>query len=143
MLTKHVLFKGQGPKDQLELILQKLGEADENWPECKNLKYYSDLRPKKKFMRTLGNYVKSYCPNADDLCVDLLEKLLDFNPNTRISAKSALEHPFFKNSPRPCLPSEMKHLDKEYHDYLFAESNFKIIKSQTQCQKRKFEKKRS
>jgi mitogen-activated protein kinase 1/3 len=34
---------------------------------------------------------------ADDLTVDLMQKMLTFDPNKRISAAKALEHPIFED----------------------------------------------
>jgi len=65
--------------------------------------------------------VKKKFPEADELCMDLLEKLLAYNPAKRISAKEAMEHPFFRNAPMPCKPTEIKKLETEYHDYLIRE----------------------
>lgn len=39
--------------------------------------------------------VKNWCA-VSDLAYDLLDKLLDLNPATRITAEMALEHPFFE-----------------------------------------------
>lgn len=41
-------------------------------------------------------------PNASPEALDLLEKMLKFDPNERLSASEALRHPYFK----------------EYHDYV-------------------------
>ena len=34
-------------------------------------------------------------PAASDDCIDLLKKMLVFNPSTRITINEALEHPYF------------------------------------------------
>ena len=34
-------------------------------------------------------------PGADDVAIDLLNKMLQFNPNKRITVEEALRHPFF------------------------------------------------
>jgi mitogen-activated protein kinase 1/3 len=34
-------------------------------------------------------------PDANPLAMDLVEKMLTFNPDNRISVKEALEHPYF------------------------------------------------
>lgn len=49
-----------------------------------------------------GIPLEKTCPNASPLAIDLLKKLLQFNPDERITAAEALYHPFFK----------------EYHDYI-------------------------
>jgi len=36
------------------------------------------------------------CPNASPLAIDLLTKLLKFDPDERITAEEALVHPFFE-----------------------------------------------
>jgi serine/threonine protein kinase len=70
-----------------------------------NLKFYEDFKPKKKYRKTLKEYIRKYYPIADDHCIDLLDRMLNFNPSHRITAKAALDHPFFKNEPLACKPS--------------------------------------
>jgi cell division cycle 2-like protein len=42
------------------------------------------------------------------MCLDLLDKMLQLNPNKRISAKEALSHPYFtEEMPRPSLNHEL------------------------------------
>lgn len=42
-------------------------------------------------------------PAADPLAMDLLKKMLQFNPQRRCTAAEALEHPFFQNVRKPEL----------------------------------------
>ena len=44
-----------------------------------------------------GNTCCACCWAIEDSAYDLLERCLDLNPHTRITAAEALEHPFFKN----------------------------------------------
>ncbi len=38
--------------------------------------------------------------------LDLLDKMLTLNPDSRITAEAALEHEYFKSDPLPCDISE-------------------------------------
>ena len=49
---------------------------------------------------------------------DLLCKMLWIEPNLRISAKEALEHPYFATEPLPCSQVELKVDADESHEYL-------------------------
>ena len=42
---------------------------------------------------------------ASELCLDLLSKLLRYDPSSRISAEEAMAHSWFSAEPRPCAPS--------------------------------------
>lgn len=39
--------------------------------------------------------------------VDLLEKMLQMNPNSRISTEEALKHPYFDKEPKPASYEEI------------------------------------
>ena len=39
-------------------------------------------------------YLTDVLPQADDISLDLLNKLLNFNPNKRLTAENCLEHPY-------------------------------------------------
>ena len=54
---------------------------------------------------------------SDEL-IDLLDQMLKIEPNLRITAKDALNHPFFTTGPKPCQPSELPLAAEESHDYL-------------------------
>lgn len=54
----------------------------------------------------------------DSLSLDLLEKMLTINPDDRVTAKEALQHPFFSTAPFPCELSELEFYD--YTDYLIC-----------------------
>lgn len=69
-------------------------------------------------METFENYVEfsqtfepqkptSLFPNAPDDARDLLYRMLDYNPETRITAEQALRHPFFTNKPEMTPVTEL------------------------------------
>jgi len=48
-----------------------------------------------KFSAQKGTGIKTLIPRISDECIDLLEKLLAYSPDQRLSAKKALKHPYF------------------------------------------------
>ncbi|CRG93209.1 cdc2-related protein kinase 1, putative [Plasmodium gallinaceum] len=119
MILKKPLFIGDNEYEQIMKILSLLGLPDkESYPEFYEYTFISknkDLFRKKKIKMNVNN-IRSYFPNVanqfsglylSDSGVDLLQKLLHFNPKNRISAAEALNHPYFKEFPRPTEISEM------------------------------------
>lgn len=51
-----------------------------------------------RFRQAGGNFACSvqFCPNVDPWGVDLLRRMLTYDPNARITARQAVEHPFFR-----------------------------------------------
>lgn len=63
-------------------------------------------------------YMRKQKNNLDSLSLDLLEKMLTINPDDRITAKEALQHPFFTTAPLPCELSEMPVVENDCHAYV-------------------------
>ena len=48
------------------------------------------------FPKKIGTGIKNLIPHASADCVDLIELLLKYNPEERISAENALRHVYFR-----------------------------------------------
>lgn len=101
LLARAPLFPGEDYIAQLRLICDKLGR-----PSAANLDFVTSERAK-RFMISLPD--KPPIPLADIFpahkdekeALDLLQKMLEFHPNNRISIDKALEHPFLASLHNP------------------------------------------
>lgn len=95
MITKQPLFAGDSEIDQLYRIFRVLGTPDETtWPGVTSLKDYKPTFPNwspNPIQKVIGNL------NLDPAGLDLLHRMLRYDPCERISAKVALTHPYFKD----------------------------------------------
>ncbi len=102
VFRKEPFFKGRNNQDQLLKIVSVLGSND----FAVYLKKY-ELRlddqlnqmvgrrnfPKKKYMTFVTHENKKYI-SAD--CLDLVDKLLQYDHALRLTPKEAMQHPYFK-----------------------------------------------
>lgn len=89
ILTNKTLFPGDSEIDQIYRIFRTLGTPDEIiWPGFKDMPEY------RCFARFKARGVENYIGNSDPSAVDLLSKLLTYDPAQRISAKQALTHQY-------------------------------------------------
>eukprot|EP00826_Nyctotherus_ovalis_P021681 TRINITY_DN17041_c0_g1_i1.p1 TRINITY_DN17041_c0_g1~~TRINITY_DN17041_c0_g1_i1.p1 ORF type:complete len:170 (+),score=5.64 TRINITY_DN17041_c0_g1_i1:106-615(+) len=56
-------------------------------------------------------------PRMDEAALDLLQKFLVLDPSGRVTAKDALNHPYFNTEPLPCRPEELPHVPEDTHEY--------------------------
>nr|CAB3229411.1 cyclin-dependent kinase 18 [Phallusia mammillata] len=93
MATGRPLFPGSTVADQLQLIFKTLGTpTEESWKGVSQLPSYSThatrLYP--------GETYRSIAPRLEQDGLDLVSKLLEYNPKERAEAHDCLRHDFFK-----------------------------------------------
>lgn len=110
MLTGKPLFPGKNVVHQLDLITDLLGTPSfESIARIRNEKARRYLTSLKK--KPSVPFSKKF-PDSDPLALRLLERLLAFDPEDRISAEEALADPYFHGLANvDCEPS-MKHIPK-------------------------------
>jgi len=102
MATKQPLFPGDSEIDQLFRISRTLGTFnEENWPGVTKLPAYNATFPSWK-AQDLSRIV----PQLDAKGIDLLTRMLIYQPGQRISAKSALKHPYFEDLDKSSYPAK-------------------------------------
>jgi serine/threonine protein kinase len=102
LLLRRPLLPGSNDLDQLGKIFATFGTpTEQEWPQMKSLPNYIEYEDCPKVP------LKSLFVAASDDALDLLSKMLVYDPNKRITATEALEHPYFKNQPRPSLNKDL------------------------------------
>ncbi|KAG0456113.1 hypothetical protein HPP92_023901 [Vanilla planifolia] len=107
ILSKEPLFPGKNEVDQLNKIFCIMGTPDDkSWPEFSRLPGAKVKFPKKPFKLHEKFHLmstKSFLgyPLLSDAGFDLLNRLLTYDPDKRITAEDALNHPWFREYPLP------------------------------------------
>jgi cyclin-dependent kinase 2 len=95
MINHGPLFAGDSEIDELFKIFQVLGTpTEETWPNVSELPDYQEGFPKWS-----AKPWESLCPALDEDGVDLLRQMLQYVPERRITAKAAMQHPYFDDYP--------------------------------------------
>mmetsp|Transcript_18371 Transcript_18371/g.16030 ORF Transcript_18371/g.16030 Transcript_18371/m.16030 type:complete len:115 (+) Transcript_18371:654-998(+) len=91
MAQRRPLFCGDSEIDQIFKIFRIMGTPKEStWPGVSNL---PDFKP--TFPKWQAQSLAKQCPNLDAKGIDLLTKMIAYDPMARISAFDALNHPYF------------------------------------------------
>lgn len=104
LVTTKPIFEGRESKEgfqaeQLETIFKILGTpSEEDWPSMKDLEHYKQLAKFKKYPDCLEQHTDL---PRDSLELDLLKRMLCYDPSKRITAADALKHPLFHEKPSP------------------------------------------
>ena len=92
LLGRKPIFPGTDSLNQLQLIVNVLGTMNNA-----DLEFIDNPRPHsyiKSLSYTAGIPLTGMYPQAHPLAIDLLQKMLGFDPSKRISVTQALEHPY-------------------------------------------------
>ncbi|KAJ3295144.1 negative regulator of the PHO system [Borealophlyctis nickersoniae] len=93
MYSGKPLFPGKTNEDQLQKIFKLLGTPSEaTWPRVSELPEF-----KKNFPYYPPQDLRIRLPMMDPWAMDLLSRMLQYQPNNRISAKDALNHMYFSD----------------------------------------------
>jgi len=121
LLTRKTLFPGDNINHQLELIFDLIGT-----PEVDEVKKIGQTENTRSYLLSIGHKQRKNFEEVfntyDKSAVDLLSKMLEFDPDKRISIESALKHPYFQNY-QNVVEEESKppHISK--FDFLFEEKD--------------------
>lgn len=92
LLGRKPIFPGTECLNQLKLIINVLGTMDDD-----DISFIDNPKAR-KFIKTLpytpGIPLGNLYPHANPLAIDLLQKMLVFDPSKRISVTEALQHPY-------------------------------------------------
>lgn len=93
MYTGRPLFPGTTNDDQLVRIFRIMGTPSERtWPGISQLPEY-----KQNFQNYATQDLRQILPQIDQAGIDLLQRMLQLQPENRISAADALRHPWFND----------------------------------------------
>lgn len=130
LLGRQPIFPGTECLNQLKLIVKVLGTINEEDLE------FIDNSKARHYISTLpyshGIQLSNLYPNADPMAIDLLQKMLVFDPSKRISVTEALEHPYMAPlyDPNANLPAEVPidlDIDEDVDDATIREMMWKEL----------------
>lgn len=130
LMTNEVLFMGQDASNQFACICSRLGNPVDSWPEVVTIGWWNELKPKAFCEPNLEAALRRRCEWVSPALLDLLRKMLEFNPARRLSAEEALRHAYFRNEPPPCELRYLANFKREYHQPLIKPAEAKRKKEE-------------
>ena len=96
LIVHEAFFRGDNPQHQLEVIVSKLG-----CPNRSKLGFINSSAALHAILKYEGKtpppFSAFFPPNVNPLALDLIWKMLQFNPDDRITVEAALAHPYLKD----------------------------------------------
>lgn len=114
----RALFPGHNPEDQLQLIVNVCGS-----PSPEAIASVRDARARAHLARMPRHSrkpLRELFPRSDPMAIDLLEKILEFDPAKRITAEEALQHPYLR------MDTVTRGTPIDMHEFEFERKNLSI-----------------
>ncbi|KAI9145531.1 protein kinase [Paraphysoderma sedebokerense] len=106
MYTGRPLFPGKSNEDQLNRIAMVMGTPTEaTWPGVSKLSEYKNFFGKPNVTFYQPQNLEAILPMIDPYGLDLLRRMLTYQPQLRIAAKDALNHSYFAD-----IPPQIRHM---------------------------------
>jgi serine/threonine protein kinase len=99
LLGRNPLFPGDHYLDQIQKIISVLGS-----PSKEDLNFITNSQAKEfvmKLPKRTKQQFSALFPKANPVALDLLSKLLVFNPNKRYTVEQCIGHPYFEGLHNP------------------------------------------
>ncbi len=107
---KSVLFQA----NQFQRILEVMGTPDHKiWPNISSYPEYPQLAKMPKYRESLTTWYQT-AGGKDKAALDILYRLLTYDPIRRIDAIDALDHPYFTNGDPPVCENVFEGLNYKY-----------------------------
>ena len=93
LLLKEPLFQAKGEMELISMIFKLLGPpTPQSWPEYTSLPLAKTIA----LPPSHAPQLRQKFPHVTSACIDLLAKMLTYDPDERITAAEALQHPYFR-----------------------------------------------
>eukprot|EP01064_Diplonema_japonicum_P034182 TRINITY_DN7000_c1_g2_i1.p1 TRINITY_DN7000_c1_g2~~TRINITY_DN7000_c1_g2_i1.p1 ORF type:complete len:445 (+),score=97.99 TRINITY_DN7000_c1_g2_i1:38-1336(+) len=122
LLNRKPLFPGRDYINQINIITEALGVPSDE--DLENIKSEEALRYLKSIKKKPPTPLSELIPAASKNALDLIEKMLCFNPVQRITAEQALSHPYLAQLHDPSdepVCSKTFHWEKDSSDLTAGE----------------------
>ena len=96
LLGRTAIFPGENYLDQIQRVISVLGT--QTYDDISFISNQQALEFLKSLPKRSKQNFKNLFPNANPLGLDVLSKMLEFNPNKRFTAEECLSHPYFEGS---------------------------------------------
>lgn len=126
MLIGKAVFQGQEPLLQLREISKLLGPPDKRFIFFSNPSYDGPLFSKPLFTGNPSSRFEKHFGQAGPEGIDLLMKVLVYEPERRLSPRRILAHPFFEDLRRERYFFPRGHTQPKYLPPLFDFSQFEL-----------------
>jgi len=104
LINKKPLLPGKSEENQLQIICELLGTPSVKiWPGLQDYPFFNRY----SLPACCYNNLRVKFPDAPDSCLELLNKMLTFDPNKRATAVNSLQHRYFTDAPAPMEPQWM------------------------------------
>lgn len=124
MLGRKVFLPGSSGLEQLHLIIERLGSpSEEDIDDVPSSKSRSYLRRLPKHPKP---DLRQRFPAATAEAINLLERLLSFNPKKRIDVDGALRHPYLSRYHDPKREPRMDEIDMDFEDEITSLPGLKM-----------------
>lgn len=118
LLMRKPWFPAETDVEVLSKIFNALGTPkDTDWAGLRNMPGFIEFPSRE------GRPLESLFPGVESEAIDLLGRMVSFDPRRRISASDALEHSYFKVNPAPTEPDKLPKPHILHHHAAAQEDN--------------------